>query len=86
MALYGPEAIKLFFMLNSYEHEISNAHRDKNIKKIQHFSGFDKHRLLVFLLLNVKMPTMVGISTFMSRKYIMLNRIEHEFYNLGHGL
>ena len=29
----GPEAIKLFFMLNSTEHEILNAHKYKNIKK-----------------------------------------------------
>ena len=29
----GPEVIKLFFVLNSVEHEISNAHKYKNIKK-----------------------------------------------------
>ena len=29
----GPEAIKLFFMLNSVQHEILNAHKYKNIKK-----------------------------------------------------
>ena len=28
----GPEVIKLFFMLNSDEHEILNAHKYKNIK------------------------------------------------------
>ena len=28
----GPEVIKLFFVLNSVEHEISNAHKYKNIK------------------------------------------------------
>ena len=39
----GPEVIKLFFMVNSVEHEI-------------------------FMLINVKMPTIVGILTFMSMK------------------
>ena len=29
----GPEVIKLFFMLNSIEHEILNAHKYKSIKK-----------------------------------------------------
>ena len=31
-----------------------------------------------FLLINVKMPTIVGILTFMSRKNSMLNSVEHE--------
>ena len=35
------------------------------------FSGSDKHIMLFFLLINVKMPTIVGILTFMSRKKIM---------------
>ena len=36
-------------------------------------SGLDKHKMLFFLLINVKMPTIVGILTFMSRKKIMLS-------------
>ena len=44
----------------------------KLIKKYQHFSGSDKSRMLFFLLINVKMPTIVvGILTFMSRKNFM---------------
>ena len=41
--------------------------------------------MLFFLLINVKMPTIVAIVTFMSRKIFMLNWAEHEkkFYNLG---
>ena len=31
-----------------------------------------------FLLQNVKMPTIVGILTFVSRKNLMLNSVEHE--------
>ena len=68
----GPEVIKLFFMLNSVEHDILNAHKYKNIKKVA-FSGSDKPRMLFFPLINVKMPTIVGILTFMSRKHFVLS-------------
>ena len=34
--------------------------------------------MLFFSLINVKMPTIVGILTFMSRKNPMLNRVEHK--------
>ena len=59
-------------MLNSAEHEILNAHEYmyKNIKKAI-FSSLDKPRTLFFLLIYVKMPTFVGILTFMSRKKII---------------
>ena len=60
-------------MLNSAEHEILNAHKFKNIKKFSCFSGSNKPRMLFFLLINVKMPTIVGILTFMSRKKFMLS-------------
>ena len=69
----GPEIIKLFFMLNSAEHEILNAYKYKNISNLAFFSGSDKPRMLFFLLINVKMPTIVGILTFMSRKNFMLS-------------
>ena len=41
--------------------------------------------MLFFLLKNVKMPTVVGILTFMGRKNFMLIQVEQEkkFYNLG---
>ena len=35
----GPEVIKLFFMLNSAEHEILNARKYKNIKKFSFFQA-----------------------------------------------
>ena len=66
-------------MLNSDEHEILNTHKYKNIKKCSFFSSSDKHRMLFFLLLNVKMLTIVGILTFMSRKNFTLSRVEHDF-------
>ena len=50
------------------EHEILNAHKYENIKEFSFFRGSDKPRMLFFLLMNVKMPTIVGILTLMSRK------------------
>ena len=47
--------------------EILVAHKYKNIKKFG-FLGSDKPRMLFFPLINVKMPTIVGIATFMNRK------------------
>ena len=66
-------------MLNSVEHEILNTHKYKIIKKFGFFrlsasvsEGFpsysDKPRMPLFQLINVKMPTVVGILTFISRK------------------
>ena len=34
--------------------------------------------MLIFLLINLQMPAIIGILTFMSRKNIMLNWVEHE--------
>ena len=68
-----PRGYKTFFMLNSVEHEILNAHKYKNIKKLGFFFGSDEPRMLFFSLINVKMPTIFGILTFMSRKNFMLS-------------
>ena len=59
-------------MLNSAEHEILNAHKYKNIKKLGFFDS-DKPRMLFLLLIYVKMLTIVGILTFMSGKNFMLS-------------
>ena len=61
-------------MLNSAEHEILNAHNYKKYQEIQLFSGSDKPRMLFVMLINVKMPTIVGILTFVSRKNFMLSQ------------
>ena len=60
------EVIKLF-MRNSAEHEISNAHKYKQIKKFCFLSGSDKPIILFFMLLNVKMSIFVDNLTFMGR-------------------
>ena len=50
------------------------------------FLGSDKPRMLFFLLINVKMPTIVGILTFVSRKNSMLSWVEHEKSFIASGL
>ena len=60
-------------MLNSTEHEISTAHKNK-ISKSKEVSCFKSLGDVVFIMLiNVKMPTIVGILTFMSRINIVLS-------------
>ena len=61
-----PRGYKTFFMLNSVEHEILNAHKYKNIKNFGPLLGPDKPRMVFFPLIDVKMPTIVGILTIMS--------------------
>ena len=55
---------------------------------MQLFSGPGKPRMLFFLRVNVKMPTIVGILTLMSRKNFMLTCVEHEksFITSGPGV
>ena len=69
-----PRGYKTFFVL---KYKILNAHKYENIKKF----GLFKAQLSLecyFSQLHVKMPTIVGISTFMSGENFMLNWVEHE--------
>ena len=43
------------------------------------FLGSNKPGMKFFMLMKVKMPTIVGILTFMSRKNFMLSWVEYEF-------
>ena len=74
-------------MLNSVEHGILNAHKYKNIKKFSIFQAQDKPRMLFFPLITVKMSTIVGILTFISRKNFMRGRVDHgkSFITSGPG-
>ena len=47
-------------------------------RETQLFLGLDKPRMLFFPLFNVKMPTIVGILTFISKKKFMLSLVEHK--------
>ena len=51
-------------MLNSTEHEILNAHKYKKYQEIRSFLGSDQPRIIFLPLINVKMPTIVGILNF----------------------
>ena len=61
---------KNIFMLNSTEHGILIAHK---YKEIHHFLDSYKQRMLFFMLINVKMPTIVGILKFMRRRNLMFS-------------
>ena len=75
-------------MLNSAEHEILNAHKYKRIMKFGLFRLRQAYPNAIFPLINVKMPTIVGIITFMSRKNFMLSLVKHEksFKTSGPGM
>ena len=53
-------------MLNSTEHEISTSHKTK-IPTDEEFLALSLADVVFIMLINVKMPTIVGILTFMSR-------------------
>ena len=60
-------------MRHSDERENLNAHKYKKYQEIQLFLGSDELRMLFSPLINVKMPSIVGILTFMSKKNFMLS-------------
>ena len=68
-------------MLNSAEHEILNAYKYK-ISRNSAFFRLGSALNAIFPAHNVKMPTIVGILTFMSRKNFMLSGVEYEFFFL----
>ena len=51
-------------------------------QEIQLCLSSDKLRILIYLLMNVKMPTVVGILTFMGRKKSCSAELSMTFYNL----
>ena len=61
----GPEVIKLFVMFNSTEHGISTGNKTK-IPTYKEVSCFKSLNCCIYHDNNVKMPTIVGILTFMS--------------------
>ena len=69
----GPEVIKLFSCSTQLSMKFEILISIKISRNSAFFSDSDKPRMLFFLLINVKMPTIVGILTFMSRKKFMLS-------------
>ena len=64
-------------MLDSTEHEISIAHEGIMLKKKSCFKLLDA---VFILLINVKMPTIVGILTFMGSINFLLSLVELESF------
>ena len=60
-------------MLNSTEHEISAAHEKLKYQQIKKFLALSLSGDVSIMLINVKMPTVVGILTFMSRINFVLS-------------
>ena len=60
-----PRDYKTFFMFNSAEHELSMFIKTKMLK-IKTFHAFKPSYVVFIMLINVYMPTVVGILTFMS--------------------
>ena len=73
-----PQGYKTFFMLNSTEHEISTARNKLKYQPIKNFLALSLSDGVFIMLINVKMPTIVGILTFMIRMNFMLSRVEYE--------
>ena len=67
-----PQGYKTFFVFSSAKHEISTAHKTKMLKTLIFFA-FKLSDLVFIMLLNFKMPTIVGILTFMSRINFVLS-------------
>ena len=80
-----PRGYKTFFILNSVEHEILNAYKYENMKQFIIFQAQISLECYFLLLINVKMPTIVGIVTFMSRKISCSVEHEKSFITSGPG-
>ena len=63
-------------MLNPTEHEISITYKIKTLKNID-FS-FKLSDVVFIMLIDVKMPTIVGILTFLSMINSMLSWVDHK--------
>ena len=71
--LSGPEVIKHFSCSTQLSMKIQMLISIKISRNSAFSLGSDKPRMLFFPLIIVKMPTIVGILTFMSRKNFMLS-------------
>ena len=63
----GPRVVKLFFMLNSTEHEISTALQKLKYRQMKKILALSLSDALFIMRINVKMQTIVCIRTYMNR-------------------
>ena len=66
-----PWGYKTIFVLNSTEHEISTSHKSKMLKN-KDFLAIRRSDVFI-MLINIKMPTIVGILIFMSTINFMIS-------------
>ena len=59
--------MKLFFVLNSTDHEISTTHKKLKYRQIKNFHALILSEVVFINVIHVKMPTIVGILACMSR-------------------
>ena len=78
--LPGPEVIKLFSCSTQLSMKFLMLISIEIYKNQLFFLGSDKPRMLCFLLINVKMPTVVGILTLMSRKISCPAELSMKFF------
>ena len=62
-----------FFMLNSTEHEISTAQTKLKYRQTKKYFALSLSDVVFIMLIYVKMPTIAGILTFMSRINFVLS-------------
>ena len=60
-------------MLNSTEYEVSSAHKKLKYRQIKKFLAVSSSDVVFIMLINVKVPTLVGILTLMNRINFMLS-------------
>ena len=87
LSLPGPEVIKIILCSTQLSLKIQLLIKNK-CWKITTFLAFNLTHVAFIMLINVKMPTIVGILTFMSMINFMLSWVEHEksFITSGPGL
>ena len=68
-----PRGNKTFFVLNSTEHKIATAHKKLKYRKIKTFLALSLSAIVFIMLINVKMPTIAGILTFIIRINFVLS-------------
>ena len=70
---FRPGGYETVFKLNSADHEISTAHKKLKYSQMKKFLALSLSDIVFIVLANVKMPTMFGILTFVSRINFVLS-------------
>ena len=72
-AVSWPWGYKTCFVFNSTEHESSTAHKKTKTPTNKETSCLSRSSVIFIMLINVKMPTIVGILIFMSKMNFVLS-------------